>query len=161
MLRAMLAGGAGKQGKSRRACKPGSVENDHSSRPGIAAGLKRPTREFGAPGRCAHPCLRHLSAWHGKGSSRLFGLAPCGVYHAACIAAGAVRSYRTFSPLPRLPAQNGAVSSLWHWPSLRLDAQIPGVTRHTAPRSPDFPPPHAMMCVQRRSFSPPAWLKYT
>ena len=33
-------------------------------------------------------------------SSRLFGLAPCGVYHAACITAGAVRSYRTFSPLP-------------------------------------------------------------
>jgi len=31
----------------------------------------------------------------------LFGLAPCGVYPATAIAGGAVRSYRTFSPLPR------------------------------------------------------------
>jgi len=30
----------------------------------------------------------------------LFGLAPGGVYRAACVAAGAVRSYRTVSPLP-------------------------------------------------------------
>ena len=30
----------------------------------------------------------------------LFGLAPCGVYPASVITAGAVRSYRTFSPLP-------------------------------------------------------------
>ena len=30
----------------------------------------------------------------------LFGLAPCGVCHALCITAQAVRSYRTFSPLP-------------------------------------------------------------
>ena len=29
----------------------------------------------------------------------LFGLAPCGVYPASVITAGAVRSYRTFSPL--------------------------------------------------------------
>src|SRR5438128_4480706 len=31
----------------------------------------------------------------------LFGLAPGGVYRAACVAAGAVRSCRTVSPLPR------------------------------------------------------------
>jgi hypothetical protein len=30
----------------------------------------------------------------------LFGLAPGGVYHAASVAGDAVRSYRTFSPLP-------------------------------------------------------------
>ena len=30
----------------------------------------------------------------------LFGLAPCGVYPAPDVTAGAVRSYRTFSPLP-------------------------------------------------------------
>jgi hypothetical protein len=30
----------------------------------------------------------------------LFGLAPCGVCHARCITAAAVRSCRTFSPLP-------------------------------------------------------------
>ena len=31
----------------------------------------------------------------------LFGLAPCGVYPASDVTAEAVRSYRTFSPLPR------------------------------------------------------------
>jgi len=30
----------------------------------------------------------------------LFGLAPCGVLPATRVATGAVRSYRTFSPLP-------------------------------------------------------------
>ena len=34
----------------------------------------------------------------------LFGLAPCGVFPATAIAGGAVRSYRTFSPLPRRAA---------------------------------------------------------
>ena len=34
-------------------------------------------------------------------SPSLFGLAPCGVCPARCITAAAVRSYRTFSPLPR------------------------------------------------------------
>jgi hypothetical protein len=37
----------------------------------------------------------------------LFGLAPCGVYPASVVTAGAVRSYRTFSPLPWLPAKRG------------------------------------------------------
>ena len=37
-----------------------------------------------------------------------------------------------------------AVCSLWHWPSLSLNAQIPDVIRHTALRSSDFPlPKHA------------------
>ncbi len=40
----------------------------------------------------------------------LFGLAPCGVCHAPPIAARAVRSYRTFSPLPRACARGGIFS---------------------------------------------------
>jgi len=40
----------------------------------------------------------------------LFGLAPCGVCHAPRITARAVRSYRTFSPLPRACAQGGIFS---------------------------------------------------
>ena len=50
---------------------------------------------LGASGRCAapHGSLRTLPS--------LFGLAPCGVYPAPGVTAGAVRSYRTFSPLPR------------------------------------------------------------
>ena len=39
------------------------------------------------------------------------------------------------------PGEPEAVFSLWHWPSLSLDAQIPDVIRHTALRSSDFPPP--------------------
>jgi hypothetical protein len=37
-----------------------------------------------------------------------------------------------------------AVYSLWHWPSLSLEAQIPDVIRHTALRSSDFPPPEPL-----------------
>ena len=57
------------------------------------------------------------SAGHAIGT--LFGLAPGGVYPATAVASGAVRSYRTFSPLPvqlsrrRAPS---AVSSLRHFP---------------------------------------------
>jgi len=37
-----------------------------------------------------------------------------------------------------------AVCFLWHWPSTRLEPRLPGVTRHTALRSSDFPlPGHA------------------
>jgi len=66
-------------------------QDGHSSGPRIAAWLKRPTRRFDAPSRHV---LRRT-----RGPS-LFGLAPCGVCPARCITAAAVRSYRTFSPLP-------------------------------------------------------------
>src|SRR5271166_1689336 len=68
----------------------------------------------------------------------LFGLAPCGVFPATAIAGGAVRSYRTFSPLPRL---RGAVCFLWHFPSTPLERRRPDVIRHTALWSSDFPLP--------------------
>ena len=71
------------------------------------------------------------------GTPFLFGLAPCGVYRALSIAAQAVRSYRTFSPLSR---QAGTVFFLWHWPSSGLETGIPDVIRHTTLRSSDFPP---------------------
>jgi hypothetical protein len=47
------------------------------------------------------------------GSERpsLFGLAPCGVCHARLITDAAVRSYRTFSPLPR-PCGRGGIFSV-------------------------------------------------
>ena len=117
-----------------RTCKPNSVRrcrrDGHSSRPFIAAWLKRPTRRFGAPSRHA----RALGA-----TPSLFGLAPCGVCPARCIAAAAVRSYRTFSPLPQF-RRTKAVCFLWHFPSTDLEASLPDVIRHTALRSSDFPP---------------------
>ena len=42
----------------------------------------------------------------------LFGLAPRGVYHADRIAAAAVRSYRTFSPLPSAHSTAGGIFSV-------------------------------------------------
>src|ERR1035437_2376728 len=130
------------------ACKPDSVLDDHSSRRRVTAALQQPTRGFRLPARTPD-----LSAWAHRADTPaplgecarrpcLFGLAPCGVYHAALIAGRPVRSYRTISPLPsgrlRVPP---AVYFLLHWPYLCLEAQIPDVIRHTALRSPDFPPP--------------------
>ena len=64
------------------------------------------------------------------------GLAPCGVYPAAFVAKRAVRSYRTFSPLPLR-----AVFFLRHFPSdgiLAPSARPFG--RRTALWSPEVPP---------------------
>ena len=64
----------------------------------------------------------------------LFGLAPCGVLPATSVARGAVRSYRTFSPLPAFTvglAASGygvAVYFLCHW---SVGLPRPGVTRRT------------------------------
>ena len=67
----------------------------------------------------------------------LFGLAPGGVCRAADVAAGAVRSYRTVSPLPQATQRPAAVCSLWHFPWARARRTLSGTAR---PWSPDFPP---------------------
>ena len=108
------AGAGDREAFGKRTCKPNSVVCGHSSRRRVAADThQRPTRRFrhcmeqperalryaknrlSASGRCAapHGSLRTLPS--------LFGLAPCGVYLAPGVTAGAVRSYRTISPLPR------------------------------------------------------------
>jgi hypothetical protein len=76
----------------------------------------------------------------------LFGLAPCGVFPATTIASGAVRSYRTFSPLPRL---RKAVYFLWHFPSPAFERRRPDVIRHTALWSSDFPLPIRYLIARR------------
>jgi hypothetical protein len=146
---------------SKRACKPNSVVCGHSSRRRVAADVhQRPTRRFR---HLLEPPVAHRAdtprrpVLQAVASPSLFGLAPCGVYPARCLTAAAVRSYRTFSPLPRrdwpsrrtcraLPValRRGvaeAVYSLWHWPSMSFEAHVPDVIRHTALRSSDFPPP--------------------
>jgi hypothetical protein len=67
----------------------------------------------------------------------LFGLAPGGVCRAAGVAADAVRSYRTFSPLPRCTQRAAAVRSLWHFPWTRARRTLSGTA---CLWSPDFPP---------------------
>jgi hypothetical protein len=64
--------------------------DDHSSSPAITGGIKRPTRKP-RTGRPMDPVARARAS--------LFGLAPCGVLPATRVTTGAVRSYRTFSPL--------------------------------------------------------------
>ena len=80
-------------------CKPSSVprRGGHTAagrKPFVLARLCRralPVRESGLPAIQA--------AWIGPSS--LLGLTPGGVYHARRLTTPAVRSYRTFSPLPR------------------------------------------------------------
>ena len=82
------------------------LRDDHSSSPGLATGIERPTRGFVSPhslrrrkrSRCA--CAQ-CSASRAS-SALLFGLAPRGVCRAPDVATGAVGSYPTFSPLPAL-----------------------------------------------------------
>src|SRR5260221_14460112 len=66
------------------------MDDDHSSSPVIADGIEQPTRKR-RRAVCQSAFANHAP---------LFGLAPCGVLPAIRVATNAVRSYRTFSPLP-------------------------------------------------------------
>jgi len=87
---------SGEEGR-QTACKPGSVPPDggdgHSSGTLVAERLVRPTRA------AARRLARHLRILP-ECLPLLLGLAPGGVFPAAAVAGGAVRSYRTLSPLP-------------------------------------------------------------
>jgi len=83
----------------------------------------------------------------------LFGLAPGGVYHAGSVAGPAVRSYRTFSPLPTKPlGERRAVRSLWHFPWGRPRRTLSGTACQWSPDFP-LPPPFG----DRRSGRPADW----
>jgi hypothetical protein len=112
-----------------------AVRDDHSSGTRLAARLARPTRTTGR--ECPCDSLADRSARPRR--SPLFGLAPGGVYPAAPVARGAVRSCRTVSPLPAgcLAALARAVCFLWHFPWGRPRRPLAGTV---FPWSPDFPP---------------------
>ena len=109
------------------ACKPGSVWRAWLDARVTAIPLRRqlPDAFSNLPGRRdpdIDPGDCSLLAQRVAPVPSLFGLAPGGVCPAACVAAGAVRSYRTVSPLPSPPfsalaeAMGTAVCSLWHFP---------------------------------------------
>ncbi len=100
--------------------------DSHSSRPGVAAWLQQPTREQRGP-RYRSP-IWSCSEW---------GL-PC----RTALAPYAVRSYRTLSPLPVPLRAIGGLLSV----ALAVSSRCPGVTWHSALRSPDFP---RCTCVRR------------
>ena len=84
----------------------------------------------------------------------LFGLAPGGVYPATPVAGGAVRSYRTLSPLPADPGRNlcaPAVCFLWHFPWGCPRRALPGTV---FPWSPDFPPPGGFPRCRKAAIRP-------
>ena len=68
----------------------------------------------------------------------LFGLAPHGVCPASRIAAAAVRSYRTFSPLPD-GCPPGGIVFCGTFRKARFERAPPAVSRHVALWRPDFP----------------------
>ena len=92
------------------------------------------------------------SAGHAIGS--LFGLAPGGVYPATTVASGAVRSYRTFSPLP-VPSKEktGGIFSVALAVATPSPVWPPGVTWHPALWSPDFPPAATLEKNRRQRLS--------
>jgi len=81
--------------------KPGSVEGNHSSGTGVTDGLKQPTRKRPRARMLQSNVLPYLV------------LLRVGFTVPRCVATRAVRSYRTFSPLPR---RSVAVYFLWHFP---------------------------------------------
>ena len=113
--------------------KPGSVptaeavDDGYSSRMAVASHLKQPTRTSVQDRTC---CKRQRMSLH--------GLAPDGVYHARSVTSSAVRSYRTFSPLPAHPfSASGGLFSV----ALSLGLPPPGVTRHPDPVEPGLSSP--------------------
>ena len=155
------------QSFGKRTCKPNSVVCGHSSRRRVAADAhQRPTRRFrhqlhasrlGASGRCAAP----------PGSGGRFPpylvllrvgftlprpLPPGGAllphHFTLTPALGLAVQANPFAAFQGRPPGRGvaeAVSFLWHWPSMGLEAHVPDVIRHTALRSSDFPPPDARL----------------
>jgi hypothetical protein len=83
--------------------------------------------------------------------SPLFGLAPRGVCPASRITPSAVRSYRTFSPLPRSPKTAWRYVFCGTFRKDPFERSPPAVSRHVALWRPDFPPACA-------SGYPSAWL---
>ncbi len=81
----------------------------------IHLGSPLPTTSSDLPARAAfkhgaeYAAADHLAMNANPG---LFGLAPQGVYHAADVAAGAVSSYLTFSPLPQVASNRGGLFSV-------------------------------------------------
>jgi hypothetical protein len=100
------------------------ARDGHSSAAPVARRLKQPTRMAGPDRPAARGCAPFL-----------FGLAPGGVCRAVCVAANAVRSYRTVSPLPQKTQRAAAVYfsvalSLGVHPRFRGNGRSPDVIRH-------------------------------
>ena len=106
----------------RKGCKPNSVcpEFLRGREPFVYAADTRNPFHF-------------RETWSGPLRDSLFGLAPDGVFRAASLALRAVRSYRTFSPLPASLAKRRRFDFLWHCPSKGLSTFRPRVSQPDEP----------------------------
>jgi len=122
-----------------------STAANHSSTTTVPDRLEQPTRglERAILHRFRRPCGL------GERHTRLCGLAPDGVCRAASVTGSAVSFYPAVSPLPGgLESRPGGLFSV----ALSLAFPPPGVTRHRALWSSDFPP--AMRRASRPDVSP-------
>ena len=99
--------------------KPGSVEDEHSSRRTVTSTLKQPTRV---------QCGQHHADTYLVLLRVEFTL-PC------TVTSHAVGSYPTLSPLPFDKSNGGLLSA-----ALVVGLRLPAVSWHSALCSPDFPP---------------------
>ena len=98
------------------AVKPGSVVDSHSSGMRVAAQLKRPTRKP----------MRATCCGRRRRSLPYLVLLQVGFAVPPGVAAGAVRSYRTISPLPAPLARRLGGIFLLHFPWTRVPQALPG-----------------------------------
>ncbi|MEN9581505.1 MAG: hypothetical protein RJA70_4514 [Pseudomonadota bacterium] len=130
----------------RVACKPGSVVTLQRVTAFIHLGCRLLCSSSNLPEGSDEP----------SSSAFLSGLAPSGVCQAEDVTIFAVGSYPTVSPLPgqdRSPP--GGLFSV----ALSSRSPSPGVTRHSALRSPDFPP--ALLAERQRTpLLPPGYLAF-
>jgi hypothetical protein len=109
-------------GKAGAGRKPGSVEGNHSSGTAVTGRLEQPTRESARDRRRTKHCNSPVGGLR-------FALLPylvllrAGFTVPRTVASRAVRSYRTFSPLPGM---HPAVCFLWHFPWARALQELPG-----------------------------------
>ena len=127
--------------KRQTACKPGSVPlRERILERGWPflwdARHRAPHATDPSGGAKARPAFPRLGCL-----PLLLGLAPGGVFPATAVAGGAVRSYRTVSPLPaaQLVGRAGGVLSV----ALSLGSPPPGVTRHRTSVEPGLSSPRA------------------
>ena len=109
-------------------------QDDHSSGPRIAAGLKRPTRRLWRTGPARVP---GRSRSFGQGIPPYLVLLRVGFALPAALLPRRCALTAPFHPYRNLAVP--AVCFLWHFPSNRLEPAVPDVIRHTALRSSDFP----------------------
>ncbi len=127
-------GGRPREGRCQTVCKPGSVPRLPAA---MAIPLGRTLRGASSnqPGRQRGKRLRCREA----ATPSLFGLAPGEVCRAGPIAGPAVRSYRTFSPLPAGRSRPAVYFSV----ALSRGSPPPGVTRHRFSVEPGLSSPNA------------------